>query len=376
MKACLPSTRVLILVLGCGVLGGHGMSAAGAERKSGEKVEFSKPSTSRPSVRPLTERDLDEQRFSFQRRLDPAGDLPSGSAMPLSGPEQSTRAQALRALVELSSAMNSDGLWENEMGDEASQEPGDTRLSIDDLFDRRMSSTDEAGRRRDNGGEFDRSQDDFRSRREGLDEDGGRRETDGPADRNSSRNGANREDTRNEPFVPTLSLGSTRSDWSLPSDRSRGGDNFLSPDRRTGSWLLDRNRLDDERRGREERMESFRKLLNSPSGGGGVADFLGRNGLGAVGGGTVVGLPGTSIPDARRGPAVGVPAIGAPAPASDPLGSSRNLALPARSVELDLSVGQNRPRSLGDLSPLPTTAPRPMELFRQKHDARMPGRVF
>lgn len=357
------------LVWGC--LGS--LPTTAADRKlEGEKIKFSSPAST-SLMRPVTEREFDQRGLSLPeaRSSEPANNLPTGLGMSVSGQEQVNRAQAIQQLLELGGAMNGTSLWEGESS--ASDDPlrpkgAETRLSIDDLFERPSSSSRDRGRsEEDLSLRLDSGLDGTSSRRN----DPGRRgdldasSMDGLGDGRAQ--GRLTDDPRERSFLPgfdsTIGFSGSR----------RGGrsDNFLGLGTATGAaWT--KAREDDERRARTERMDSFRRLLGSSgSSGSGLTDLLG-SGPGRSGAGSVTAPSG---PGAGRSGSMElsptVSSVGA-----EPQAVNRNLPTTARPAQLDLTIGQNRNltrRQLEDLAPPP---PPPLELLRQKHDTRLPVRPF
>lgn len=362
----MTSPRTLATRLGIALTLVCGAVQASAQ---GEKIEFTTPAEAAP-VKPLTERDLGERRFNFQRRdLGPQNDIPAGAGLP--APDQVNQTRALQELIERGALLRGDGSGDDALtGDDPLRPRGsETAMGIDDLFerqDRNRSDYDTEDResatfRYDDRSPSDRTDRDSRIRRD--------------ADRDGSRDRDNLEgnDDRDSSFLPSLNLRMGEANGSRRDNREGGRDAFLDFNR-TGP----RNYLDDPDRAaakaQSQSMESFRRLFNTglPNASRSVNATI-RNGGPAVAGAPnpadrLNGGANGSISDALGSRDAGL------ASTPEAVGASRALALPLRPVEVDLAVTRNPIRPNDRTEPAP--ALKPMQLFQQKHDTRIPSRVF
>ncbi len=355
----------LAFVVACG-----GESRAQAE---GEKIEFTTPAEAAP-VKPLTERDLGERRFNFQSRdLNPQNDIPTGSGLP--APDQVNQSRALQELLERGALIQrNDGSDDGLSGKDPLRPRGsETSMGIADLFESRdrasgvgaESQDDGVSVRYDDRMSFDRDDRESRFRRD--------RDRNRDSETNGGRDNFDSKEDVDSGFLPSLNLrlgdgGSSRRD-----NRDGRRDSFLEFNR-SGP----RNYLDDRDREsvkiQSQSMESFRRMFNTglPSGNRSVNSAV-RNG-GAPGNGFSgpidrLGAGGNrNVSDALGSRDQGVTS------SPDAIGGTRGVAIPLRPVEVDLAVT----RSLPKLNDHTETAPalKPMQMFQQKHDTRIPARVF
>jgi hypothetical protein len=343
MKAIWRTTVVFLAALALGVM----IQTAAA----GEKIEFSPPAQPRV-LKPLTEQDLRGRAFNFQKAEAPAARETSVNAMLPTPQSMNNRVRALESLVERAGAVG--GLFEDDGG---LMLPGtETELGIDDLFqgvDSLESSsldTDNEGMTASERENMARKEEFMRMRRAAI---------------ARSNENQNRPDGSEAPFLPALNFEGERGDRVLRDALGRPQAGFLERGRiLEGASMGFGTREAIEKR--EQQMEDFRRLLGTAPGSETSSDFVGNAVIGTSGGPPVPGAPrGTSILDRS-----------APAMVSDPLAASRTLdALRSSQPSLDLNSGARASNPLApDKSFVPP--PRPMDLFRQKHDARIPARVF
>ncbi|MCC7376331.1 MAG: hypothetical protein IT581_16855 [Verrucomicrobiales bacterium] len=353
----------IALALACG---------AGAAWAQGEKIEFTTPAESAP-VKPLTERDLGERRFNFQRRdLNPQNDIPTGSGLP--APDQVNQSRALQELLERGAIIQRRENGEDGLSGKDPLRPrgAETSMGIDDLFESRDRSTatepdssgnDSRGFRYDDRLGSDRDDRENRFRR------GRDRDSDGSPNRD---NFDSKEDT-DSGFLPSLNLRLGESSASKRDNREGRRDSFIDFNR-SGP----RNYLDDRDREaakiQSQSMESFRRMFNTGLPGGNRSlNSAVRNG-GVTGGGApnpadrlTTGASG-SVSDVLGSRDQGIGTT------PEAIGATRAIAVPLRPVEVDLAVTRslNKPNDHTETAP----ALRPMQMFQQKHDTRIPSRVF
>lgn len=347
--------------------------------EGGDRIEYSSP-VERSLNRPLTERDLGSRLLNFQRGSEnPQNEFPMS---PLPQPDQVNRTRALMELLERSGSFSSDDATLN-FGDDPTADPfanvGSLPLGIDDLFqnqgsrdNRRRPSFDQ--RSRDSQG-FEPSSTPHGS-------------LSGPLE-NSQRFDTSPSERRANEFLPGFG-----SQNPLDNDRSATGANgpprsFLDVQRdlnRTPSGALDPTGA-RSREERGERMDNFRRWLNATGSG---STTLGINNANTS--------PSSSVNDSSlwtlptgSGPAAAYP--GASRATSDSLSGSPDanrldgnltgplqmptgFVSPQRPSQLDLSITRDsrRPDRLAPASTPPPSSP--MQLFQQKHDTRIPSRVF
>lgn len=370
-------------------------SSAPVVRPVGEKIEFSAPRES-TTVRPSSGMELPSARSG--RRDTPADGADLITSMPLPPASDVNRLRLLQELLgrrrqadgtELSLPTTGMGMKLNE-GLEV--DAASTRLGIDDLFERqrgrlgseerdneelRRSGTnpdDRLGSDRDR----DRDRDWDRDRNDGR----GSRDREPKSSRDSGRNGGLSESGQEKRFLPQ-GVGQGDDFRDALVGRGRDGDERFSPgagERLSGSWLSGPRDRDDLLKSREERMESFRRIL----GGGTTVDSwlstAGRVGpgdsspvpgmLGGPGPGTGGGRSLGETLDARGG-AAATGASGGPE-----TGVDRSFALPSRPLELNIGAGRTALGVSDSSAAAPDAVVRPMELFQRKHDTRIPSRGF
>ncbi|MBL9139417.1 MAG: hypothetical protein JNK85_26345 [Verrucomicrobiales bacterium] len=335
----------------------------------GEKIEFTTPAESAP-VKPLTERDLGERRFNFQRRdLGPQNDIPAGAGLP--APDQVNQTRALQELLERGALLQrNDGGEDSLSGNDPLRPRGsETTLGIDDLFDRQdrggfgsdKEDSERSSFRYDDRSTLDRDDRDSRFRRDRDRDDG------------TDRDNFEGSDEKDSGFLPSLNLRIGDSNVSKRDNREGGRDTFLDFNR-TGP----RNYLDDADRAavkaQNQSMESFRRLFNTglPGTSRSVNSVVRSGGAPVAGSANpadrLSGGANRSVSEVLGSRDAGV------ANAPEAIGASRAMALPLRPVEVDLAVTRNPIRPNDRTEPAP--ALKPMQLFQQKHDTRIPSRVF
>jgi hypothetical protein len=363
MKSSQPSFCAVMLA------GLMGASIAGPAAE----IEFSPP----PKVgvappKPLTERDLNVQRFNFQGR-DAAGTSDLSASPPLPSADQ--MAQQMRAILERlqRNGFGVDG-WESPdltWDDGFESDAFDATTSIDQPRERRnpRGPTGITG----NNGEYRPASSEPERDPRGRDP----RRDDVPfgkdRDRDAENVGIDSRGLQEEPaFIEGLDLqGSDFSDSARASARRRP-ENFLGIGQLGNVGRI--GTRESEARERDlKRREEWRRVNLGGFGFGAVgvdAVSAPDAGLLGAGGPTQPGVAGTrSI----------LPTSGGAAAAStmtDPLSANRVGGLPQfRQMEIDRTIG----RDLGDAarvrapeSPQPT----PMELFQRKHNVKLPGRIF
>lgn len=360
-------------------------AGAADKNRQREKVEFTRPAVVDPTRPSTEEEETRGNRFRLERResINEGAAAAAGSALP--APEQVNRSRALQEMLDRQRALISGAGVNPQQPDDpaAIAEIADERLTIEEMFSReeraragrgqRLGDDPSAGLGREGRDPDNREFGDRAARlRERLanEREGNGRRGDGTFD---SRDGRSSSESSFLPGVDsrfnasTDPLGGGRS--GRVNDLNLGGSSI----RRSQSSSLREN---DDTRGRLERMESFRKLIGTStdttlrSGVGYNADPVGR--LSGVPGASGAGAPGAGTPRSL-GEALG----GRPGPVTaplDPLAASRTLALPSRSSGLDLPTA----RGSGGVADLRLDAPPPraIDMFRQKHDARIPSRDF
>lgn len=385
--------RNSLLVLLCGA----GMSAMGALRPEGDKIEFSPP-REELKVAPLTGADLEGRTFNFQRRDSGSSlsDVPSAVALP--APDQVNRMRALQELVEQRSAWaRPEDLDDLSLESEFEKAGGESELTIDDLFERQSGGRDRGIQRQ---GENDAmSLERGRDREDGLDAKG--RDRRGLNNRDPRDRGQDR-DSRRDPdgksdSVTDMSLkpGEVRSDATDtlrkrgegmgptmdPGQRERRGNSdglfdFGALGPKSGSFLKDSAR---EGTVSGDRLDSLRRVLGSsaPSilGTSGMKPGMGDGLSGAGVLGTMGSTPGANRNlsqslDARSGANALVPTADGQGP------GERMTSLPNRPLGLDINTGREGLSSRSERQQLAPVGATPMEMFRRKHDARIPSREF
>lgn len=381
------SSRTVLVVLTAVHMGAGGMAGFAAQR--GDKIEFSRP-TSPSSVKPMTEQDLGPRGFSFQRRQGNATD-DLAAPPPLPAPDQVNQMRVLQMMIERAAVRSGASLGEDDNSIEATLRSRnlDASINIDDLFEPRPG--ERRGRNGQPGSALDRDSGDGR----GF-EDGRWRSGDDPVNgRNRDRPGTEprRSDNDTTPFLPGLDPRAGERTGYLEGSRPNRGDNFLRT--MTGGRGPGEGREGDDARARDERMESFRRMLRGGgissergggSGGGSGSGLFPGGGGGAVSAPGLLGAPGTGLAPGNSGRNGGLEGVnGLPGPAESPgtlptlvgdgLGGRGAVSLPSRPMDFEQrSIRQGGRGSGSDRSDPPP--PRPMELFQQKHDTRIPSRVF
>lgn len=367
-----------------------------ALRPEGDKIEFSPPREAL-KVAPLTGSDLEGPTFNFQRR-EPGGsvsDVPSAVALP--SPDQVNRMRALQELIEQrTSWARPEDLNEMSLESDYQKAGSESELTIDDLFERQTGRSERGFQR---GGdkessELDRSRDrddslDGTSRdRRGLNNRDPRdrsQSQDRKSDSESGLNGVNDGSRSGELNADGTDAGRKRRDGMGPTlepgqrERRNGSDGlfeFGSLVPKTGGFLKDSTR---ESAGPSDRLDSLRRVLgaSAPSILGtagskpGMAD--GMSGPGVLG--TLGMTPGVNRSlsqslDARPGAGGVVPT------AEGPGTGERLTSIPNRPFTLDINSGRDGLSSRSDRLLLAPPTPSPMEMFRKKHDSRIPSREF
>ena len=372
-----------------------GASPTPAPRDPGDKIEFSVPRETGP-LRPPAGQELERERFGSSRRdPTPADGANIISSMPL---PPATDVNRLRMLQELLGRRRGDldsfdagsrnAVPGMKLDDRAEVEGSATRMSIDDLFDRQRGGFGADDRGGDDGrrpgtNREDRSGRD-RDRERDRDRDPEAKKADGSLGRDNrdgegtkARPGDSAQDQR---FLPSLRARDDDFQSSLRG-RRRDGDE-RSPetsDRLTGRSGFGLRDVDDPMRGREERMESFRRMLG---GGTTVDSWISPGSRTALGdskpspGGLAV--PGASTSSARTLGAV-LDARGGGAGAGTPAGEAtadRTFSMPSRPLDLNLGSGRSALGIADGSGAVPAPALKPMELFQRKHETRIPTRGF
>lgn len=362
----------------CSLLLALGASAFAADKKPGDKIEFSPPREG-SAARPPGGTGTREPRFNFERRDSGSVDTQLPPSQPLPQPDDVNRARFLQQLIERRSGLSTDDSGRPAVAlDDAGPGAGNEAFGIDDLFERQAGRRDREG---DNRGAMERARDDSRGRDSAAGRSGGR-EGDGAGgseDRSGSgTSGDARLERRDSGFLPSMENGSLVG--REPGSTGRP-DGFLEGGRSTGrgSWSSrDRDDLGAARRA--QRADEWNKLLGR-SGTAGERGSL-FNGIGADGrtpGGGLTLVPGLSAPGGpARNPAETLGSRlggGAPAAAADST-ADRSFASPGRSFDFDPGGGRGVGRSLLDQPAAPAATVRAMDLFQQKHDTRLPSRGF
>jgi hypothetical protein len=385
--------RNSLLLLLCGA----GVSAMGAVRPEGDKIEFSPP-REELKVAPLTGTDLETRTFNFQRR-DSGGslsDVPSAVALP--SPDQVNRMRALQELVEQRSAWaRPDDLDDLSVDTDFQKAGAESDLTIDDLFERQTGGRDRGLQKQ---GENDAmSLERGRDREDGMDSKGRDRRglnNRDPRDRGQDRDSRRDADGKSDSLTDmSLKPGELRSDATDtlrkrgegmgptmdPGQRERRGTSdglfeFGSLAPKSGSFLKDSTR---EGTATADRLESLRRVLgtSAPSILGtsgmkaGAADGLGGAGvLGTMGATPGVNRNLSQSLDSRSGANALVPT------AEGPGSGERLTSIPNRPLGLDINTGREGFSSRSDRLQVAPVAPTPMEMFRKKHDSRIPSREF
>lgn len=376
MNLLAPSSK--LARLGCCCLALVASASASAADKKRDKVEFTPPARIEQN-KPTEDAERRSSRLNFERRESINEGAAAAVGTPLPAPDQVNRSRALQDLIDRQrSLMNGSSVASQAPEDPTTAaEAADQRLTLEEMFQREAHARSNRGMRGEDfpsgrGSEADNFDPGERVTRL-RDRLNGDRDTNGL---NGNGRGDNEQRSGKRDaflpgvdgrFVPTgdpLSIGHS----------NRGSD--ASSEGLTGRRSLSLSRDAEETRSRMERMDSFRKLLgtagDSPlrAGIGYSADPAGRGS--GVSGVTGAGTPGAGTPRSlgeafggRSGP------VSAPI---DPLSASRGLALPIRSPGLELPTGRAGGNALDTrLDPAPVRA---IDLFRQKHDARIPSRDF
>jgi hypothetical protein len=390
----------LVVALGAIASVAEGFAAAPGStpspRPAGDSIEFTQPRETTP-VRPTTGGEPPGARFNSSRRDTPADGADLVSSMPLPAPTDVNRLRLLQELLGRRSQSEAfdagvrgqTGMRFDDGRDMDSLSP---RMSIDDLFERQRGrlGSDETesgdnrrspGNREDRGGRGERPSDREREFDTSADAESGsgsdNREGSGAA---KTANRGPAESARNQSFLPDSRAGEGEFRDSLLGNRRSVDDGLAGASEpmttRFGLGLRD---TEDPVRAREERMESFRRILG---GGTTVDSWLSpgtRSVLGdAKAGPGGVGLPGGATSGARTlGAALdGRPGAGTAGAGPMVDGSpDRTFAVPARPVEMNLGVGRAASSGM-DAGAAIAPAMRPMELFQRKHDTRLPSRGF
>ncbi|MGE3309618.1 MAG: hypothetical protein AB7O66_06580 [Limisphaerales bacterium] len=382
------------------------VSASGALKPEGDKIEFSPPREVL-KVAPVTGSDLSGPTFNFQRR-DPGAsvsDVPAAVALP--APDQVNRMRALQEMIEQRNSWARPGDLDSERDTDLNSLNSrylgsESELSIDDLFDRQSgkpggglsrdgdSSASPYGRNREREERFDGSSRDRRGmNNRNLDD----------RSRNQDRDARDRTGGERDPLIDgplsvsesgadLLESGRYRRDGSGPSadpnerDRERRGASeglfeFGSRDNKMGDFLRASTRENSDT---PEHLDSLRRVL-----GGSANSILGtpngtRSGFGAgAAGGGMFGMPGAT-PGGNRNLLQTLdsrPGAGGVVPAAEGPGTGdRMTSLPNRPLGLELTTGREGFSSRSERMQLTAPPPSPMELFRRKHDPRIPSRDF
>lgn len=381
------------------LFGGSGWLASGALRPEGDKIEFSPPREVL-KVAPMTGTGLEGPDFNFKRRESGGSLSDVPAAIPLPAPDRVNRMRALEEMIEKRNA------WARPEGSSSEfdvaidlmPEGSSTEMTIDDLYERRDRGLDRGENRFGDSEGFDGSSqrdDGFdRSSRDGM----GLEARDARSralnrDRDIDRDLARSRDSQSDD--PT----SDRELNAVDSASDRRGDDRMGPtgdplarDRRggAGDGLFDFGSLVPNASGmlrdptrsaptREDRLDSLRRVLGTsastvmgPAGAkSATSDILG--GAGILG--TMGAVPGANRTlsqtlDARPGGNSVVPAV------ETPSASERLTSAPNRPFGLDLTTGREGYGTRSERLTLAPPAPTPMEMFRRKHEARIPTRDF
>lgn len=393
MKSTLSKTGLILLIGGCGLV------AFGALRPEGDKIEFSPPREAL-KVPPMTGNDVEGPTFNFQRREpgSSVSDIPA--AIPLPSPDRVNRMRALEEMIEKRNAWARSEDVETGFDAEMDLNPesATTDFTIDDLYERRDRGLERNDNRLDRFGESDRldgsgSRDNpfDRNRRDGLGPDGRSRglNRDKDSDRDIDRTtnaaeddaGLSRDRDVGDPTSARRRedrMGPTRD----PMGReTRGGarDGLFE----FGSLVPKSNGLfrdaDRSTPTREDRMDSLRRVFGSSSSAilGPSATKVGSTD--APGGAGLQGVLGTTpganrnlgqVLDSRTG---ANPVVSA---AENPTVAERWSGAPNRPFGLDLTTGREGFGSRSERLTLTPPTSTPMEMFRRKHEARIPTRDF
>jgi len=373
------------------------MAALGALRPEGDKIEFS-PLQEELKVPPLRGSDPERPEFNFKRRESGASvtDVPAAT-MALPSPDQVNRLKALQEMLDQRSSWANPDRGEDDLDGSFSIRPkaADSDITIDDLFDRRSRlkggvnrfedrerMTLDRDRDRDGDMDRDRMGRDKRGRndRDSLDRD---RAFDNrlATDLENDPSGLNRDSSDDE-------LNGTKRDRQdgalgrvdpISGERRSGGDSFMGINSMipgASSSLKDGIR---EAPTREDRLESLRRVLGSSA-----TTILGPAGTsrsGARDSITGQGLLGTagSVPGANRSLSETMDSrFGATVPSTslDDRPGVQRVTLPT-SRSFDFDGGPARSGFGGKNDRLQSAPPpTPMDLFRKKHDSRIPTRDF
>lgn len=365
--------------------------AADQGRAPGEKIEFTQPPEAGP-VRPLQGFESDTRRFGLDRRETSVNSqLPGGT--PLPAPDDVNRLRLLQQLIERRSGIST-GLSGDQGPSGVSLDDPEGRgrrggaFGIEDLFDRSPLGGERRDRDAGSRGGQDRSREDSQlNDREGDRErsvlDNRNSSASDLSTRNESGRGQMPRDRREEGFLPSMDNGVLVGRDEGRNDRAGRGESFLDPggilNRRGASRDLD----DSATARRNQRAEEWNKLLGRSSttvdrtgAAGGVVGTGGALGKGVPG---AAAIPGMSVPGG--GPSRNaMEMVGARAPEGIPGDATSALEQPlmgtGRLGAFDLGLGRNAGRSTSGQAGAAASAPRPMELFRQKHDSSIPSRGF
>ncbi len=388
LRACL-----FLLVTGPGCL------SWGALKPEGDRIEFSPP-RDELRVAPITGSELDRRSFNFQRR-DSGGSLTDiPAAVPLPAPDRVNRLRALEELIEKRNAWVTQDGGGKELDIEIMPAGAATEFSIDDLYQRRSAAGDRgrspmndndtasADRKRDDG-LGGASRDSLRGdlndpRSPGIENRGGR-----GLEFDRDRLGVTRQDSLGRDFESVDSIdGRDRDELSafgrglndtsdrLGMDRSGRLFEFGSLVPESGGFVRDPSRGVTTR---DDRMDSLRRVL-----GGSASTILGpaagrTGGADPLSGSGVLGTMG-AVPGANRSLSQGLDSlpggsVNLPTPELTPA-AERLTSAPNRPFSLDMNSGRE---GFGSRSERQTLAPpsiAPMEMFRRKHDSRIPTRAF
>ena len=381
-------SRIWVIAL-CGL----GMAASGALRPEGDKIEFS-PLQEELKVPPLRGSDPERPEFNFKRRDSGASvtDVPAAT-LALPSPDQVNRLKALQEMIDQRGAWANPNEDDDDLDGSLSLRPkaADSEITIDDLFDRRSRLKGGVNRFEDREKmTLDRDRD--------ADRDRMGRDRRGRDDRDSldrDRRFDNRLSTELENDPSELNRQTSENDLNgskrdrqdgtsgrvdpISGERRSGGDNFLGINSMIPGSV---NSLKDgirEAPTREDRLESLRRVLGSSAttilGPAGTSRSSARDSI------TGQGLLGTagSVPGANRSLSETMDSrFGATVPGTslDDRPGVQRVTLPtSRSFDLDAGPARSGFGSKNDRLQ-GTPPPTPMDLFRKKHDSRIPTRDF
>lgn len=330
---------------------------------AGEKIEFTSPTKSAPFVKPLTEKDLGERTFNFQKGSSAESEM--SAPLPLPSGDQAARAKIFLELMERNGAYNPYG--EKDAGLSLNPpEAEDPGFGIDGLFEQQESApARRPDRRNDNDSPFGLRRPDRESATPGNDSS------------NDIWSGGSSSDSNGD-WTGTSGLFG-------PSERRRDNDSSVGPRRepeRTPSfgltepaWLKramgNGGEEQSESRSKDGRAD-FRRLLGTSTQGKAATPDANLTGVTSPAFGAPPVDPNMARAGAANSPA-GLPTM--LPPGSDPLAANRLAVSGRRPLDFGASaVGGGG--SAGTARVGKTPDPTPMELFRQKHDTKVPSRVF